>query len=368
MKQGKLKIDPAWTKPFDDEVKSVMYEDSDDLEKTLDEAIEGISNKRKVSELGKLVEKSSGLSDEEFFKAFNNKKSELDEEEFEEEEFEDFDGMVKRLIKEKEQTIKSEQNINKYEVNTMNSEELLNTALELCKADKISDADLMRIESKVSRGLSLTSEIKMIKAKLGRRDYDDDGNYEKESNPDHKDEDEYGEENESTNPKKKKKKKKKPAEVEYESDMRRSILNDVNVLCKSNKISLEEAIQTESRINAGLEIPERVAEVMGIEYEGEDEYEPFEKADIVTKNISPHTPPSQIVSHATGGESLSDEEDFNSYFFGLTKEEAIARITDLHISGKIDVMDVIKLESRIRRGIEPPKEFKKFFEKGNWLV
>ncbi len=380
MKEGKLKIDPNWLKPFDNDAKSVMYEDSDDLGKALDEALGKINNKRKVNEVTEFVKKSSGLSDEEFFESLGSKESELDEEfervELEEEEhFETFGEMAKRLVEEQKETmIKSNQNTIKYEVNTMNNEELLSTALELCKADKISDADLMRIENKINKRVSLTSEIKMIKAKLGRRDYDDDNNYEpEESNPDHKDEDEYGEEEEGTKSKKKKKKK-EPEKVEYESDMRSNILSEVNVLCKSNKITLNEAIQTEGCLNKGVEIPSRVADLIGIEYEDEDEeflkadngY--LTKADLVTRNISSRTPPSKIVSHATGGESLSDEEEFNNYFFGLSKEEAIARITQLHVSGKITCDDVIRLEPYIRRGLKPPPEFKKFFEKGNWLM
>ncbi len=374
MKQGKLKVDLSWTKPFDDEeAKSTMYEDPEDLGKALegalDESIGKMNNKRKVNEMTEFVNKSSGMNDEEFFESLGNKESELEEELEEEEHFETFNEMTDRLVE--EQINKSEQNTIEYEVNTMNGDELLSTALELCKADKISDADLMRIESKVSKGLPLTSEIKMIKAKLGRRDYDDDesGDY-----PPSTEEAETDEENESTNPKKKKKKK-KPVKVEYESDMRSNILSEVNVLCKSNKITLNEAIQTEGCLNRGVELPSRVADLIGIEYEDDDDEflkadnDFLTKADLTSRSISPRTPVSKIVSHARGGESLDETEDeFNNYFFGLTKEEALSRITNLHVSGKLSIFDVIKLEGRIRRGVMPPAGYKKFFEKGNWLM
>ena len=127
-------------------------------------------------------------------------------------------------------------------------------------------------------------------------------------------------------------------------------------------------IRTESRLNKGLEIPERVANLIGFEYEeefeksgelGDDDYDSAAYHENDYKQSGRNL--------ATGGEGIEDGSDFNNYF-GLTKDEALDRMTQLHREGKIETAVIPKLESRIRRNLRLPKEYEILFKRGKWLM
>ncbi len=337
---GKLQPRPEWLKPIPD-YETGDYEtddyDNDKLEKALDRALITIETKR--------VHR---------FK-LNEKKY-----------FESFDNMIDTIT-----------NRNQIGVSNMNKENVLEIALELSKSGQISDSDLTKIESRLNKGIALESKwIKLIKGKLKKEDDDyegsEDDEYEDEDEDDYSTEAEYGEEfeeddeneyeNEEEEKERIKKKKKKSNQVEYESDMKSQILSECTELCKSDKISLVELIRTEECVNKGLILPERVSNFLGIEYDDE-----LSKADLVGYNPSfNQRQPTKGKDIATPGEEFGDESEFNNYF-GLTQEEALDRLTDLHIDGKIDTLAVTKLEGRIRKNLPLPKAYEKFFKKGSWL-
>ena len=352
---GKIRAEPGWLMPIPSsklKLSSDMSGNEDKLEKSLDRALTLMKKRKRIKN-------SKILNEGRFFKGFDN--------------------MVDRITA---NTLNK--NKNQIGVFTMNKESVNTIATELMKSGVISLDDTIKIERCMNKGIPLRNDwADLIKAKMKKEDdkdehgkvyeaddedydYDDDDEY-------NKTEAEFGEEEESEEDEKKvNKRKSKVRKVEYESDMKSEMLLECTVLCKSNKISLSELILTESRLNKGLELPKRVANIMGIEYEDEDELLKGDSAgrypgDTVDYNQSSnYRQPTEERSIATPGEEFGDEGDFNQYF-GLTQEEALDRNNNIFRDGKIDIPTMTKIEGRIRKNLPLPKGYEKFFKKGNWL-
>ena len=345
LKHNALRVLPEWLKPIPSKRLKKSYDDDDYgselLEKAVNNAIIEMNMNSRM--------KSRRLNEDEYFEDFNN--------------------MV--------DSITTKQKIHRGVTKAMNKSEILETALELMKSGDLTETEVSKIEGRLNRGAPLEARwIGLIKGKAKAEDDDYDEN--EDELEESIDEDEYDED--EILRKKKKKKRSPPANdeeaeygeeqertgksVDYDTETREIILGEVIELCKSDKITLEEAIQVENCVNKGIMLPERIERVLGVEYVDEDD---LLKADTVSDSSSGHRrrKPSKVYDTARGGEDFEDD-DFNTYF-GMSTEEALDRLTDLHFAGKISTMAVIKLESRIRKGAEIPKEFEKYFKKGKWL-